>query len=152
MKSAFAASIMAVSSFLFVGNAIAQSVGSPVDIVTLNSSELSSAKGVPFNETGFPSMEAVEGGDGTVRNVISFDSVDGKVTAGPASFDKMTLKINGFPADEFMYILEGELEITDANGHVSKFGPGDAFVMKKGFSGTWRQLTAIKKYAVTYIP
>lgn len=119
-------------------------------IFTLKSENLNSTQGSPFED--LPFMKAMEGGGGLVRNVINFESADGKVTAGPASFEEMTLEISEFPADEFMYILEGELEITDTKGHVDKFGPGDAFVMPKGFSGTWRQLSPIKKYAVTYTP
>lgn len=117
-------------------------------IVTLKSESVSSAQGAPFDD--LPFMRAVVGAGGIVRTVNSFESADGSFTVGPALFDEMTLEIDGYPADEFMFILEGELEIVDTNGDLDKFGPGDAFVMPKGFVGTWRQLSPVKKYAVTY--
>ena len=40
--------------------------------------------------------------------------------------------------------------IADEEGHSRVYGPGDAFVMPKGFKGTWRQLSPIKKIAVAY--
>ncbi|MNE77536.1 hypothetical protein D3C80_1738570 [compost metagenome] len=49
-----------------------------------------------------------------------------------------------------MYIIEGQLEISDEKGNSKVYGPGDAFVMPKGFSGTWRQLSKIKKMTVNY--
>lgn len=119
-------------------------------IVTLKPESVGLTQGEPF--TYLPFMKAVEGVGGVVRTVNSFESADGRLTAGPALFDKMTLEIDEYPVDEFMYILEGTVEVTDRNGQVDKFGPGDAFVMPKGFSGTWRQLSAVKKYAVSYTP
>tara|TARA_B110000046_G_scaffold148757_1_gene156728 strand:+ start:1615 stop:1773 length:159 start_codon:yes stop_codon:yes gene_type:complete len=47
-----------------------------------------------------------------------------------------------------MYFLEGQVEITDEKGESKIYGPGDGIFMPKGFNGTWRQLSAIKKMYV----
>jgi len=39
--------------------------------------------------------------------------------------------------DEFIHILAGNLILTDDKGISHTFGPGDALVMPKGFTGTW---------------
>jgi len=44
-------------------------------------------------------------------------------------------RIDGYPIDELMLILEGSVIITDADGVKETFSPGDAFVMPKGVQG-----------------
>jgi uncharacterized cupin superfamily protein len=82
--------------------------------------------------------------------VDNFVSADKKVSAGLSKFKKVTLKLTNWPVDEIMFILDGEVEITDLAGHGRIYKPGDAFVMPKGFSGTWHQLSDIKKIQVVY--
>ncbi len=105
---------------------------------------------LPFKDR--PSLKATEGKDATFRTTRDFVSADGKLTAGIAQFDKMTVEVVDFPVDEYMHLIEGEVEITDNAGKVTKFKAGDSFVMPKGFTGTFRQLTPMKKFAVTYTP
>lgn len=50
--------------------------------------------------------------------------------------------------DEFFCVIEGRLRITDAAGHASEFGPGDACVIPGGFTGTFEVLQAIRKHYV----
>lgn len=60
------------------------------------------------------------------------------------------LKIDSYPHDEFCVLITGELVITDAKGKSHTYGPGDTFVIPKGFSGTWDMKTTTRKYyAVT---
>ena len=40
--------------------------------------------------------------------------------------------------------------LTAEDGSSPIYGPGDAIVMPKGFTGTWRQLSPIKKIHVSY--
>ncbi|NIZ11914.1 cupin domain-containing protein [Phaeobacter sp. HF9A] len=47
--------------------------------------------------------------------------------------------------DELCHILEGRVRLTDAEGHAREFGPGDSFVVAAGFSGTWENLTPVRK-------
>jgi len=143
------ATLGACASLVFINLSYAQT-GENMKLTIIKPQQLDQEKGAPFAD--LPFMTAANGTGGLVKNPVIFTSVDGRLTSGPASFEKMTLEVKNFPVDEFMYIIEGELEITDAAGNVNRFGPGDAFVMPRGFTGTWRQLSDIKKFAVTYAP
>lgn len=47
--------------------------------------------------------------------------------------------------DELCHLLEGQVRLTDAGGVSRVFGPGDSFVVAAGFSGTWENLTPVRK-------
>lgn len=65
--------------------------------------------------------------------------------AGPG-----TLVPTDYPNDEYCLVLEGRLEITNRDGTTATFGPGDSFVIPKGWAGTWRMPTAFKKQFVAF--
>jgi hypothetical protein len=97
-----------------------------------------------------PYWTVTEGDRPTYSSRSDFSSADERVHVGVSQYDKMTLQLNNYPVDEFMHILEGQVEITDESGASKVYGPGDMFVMPKGFSGTWRQLSPIKKLDIYY--
>ncbi|MFN3208577.1 MAG: cupin domain-containing protein [Roseovarius sp.] len=47
--------------------------------------------------------------------------------------------------DELCHLLEGRVRLTDADGVTQEFGPGDSFVVAAGFTGTWENLTPVRK-------
>jgi uncharacterized cupin superfamily protein len=61
-----------------------------------------------------------------------------------------TLKAGNYPLDEFVYVLEGDLVTVDADGTRREFHPGDAFVIPKGWAGTWDMKTHFKKIIVNF--
>ena len=83
-------------------------------------------------------------------SVNAFGSVDGQFDVGFYHGTEVTLSIANWPVSEVMIFLEGQVEITAVGGSPKIYGPGDALVMPKGFNGTWRQLSAIKKISVSY--
>lgn len=48
--------------------------------------------------------------------------------------------------EEFCVLLEGEVELIDANGTARRFKAGDAFVVPGGFTGIWHNLTRVRKH------
>ena len=64
-----------------------------------------------------------------------------------------------FPHDEFIYVLSGELILTDAAGVERTYTVGDSLVLPKGFTGLWeergifRELVVIERkvYDATYL-
>ena len=50
--------------------------------------------------------------------------------------------------DEFCYIIEGQVRLTDAQGNANTFKTGDAFLIPNGFTGTWEVLETTKKHYV----
>jgi uncharacterized protein len=50
---------------------------------------------------------------------------------------------------EFCHLLEGQVVLTAEDGREWRFGPGDAWVIPAGFSGTWETVeAATKRYAI----
>ncbi|MCA0994955.1 cupin domain-containing protein [Alloyangia pacifica] len=49
---------------------------------------------------------------------------------------------------EFCHILSGRCTISEDGGESHTFGPGDSFIMKPGFIGTWHTLETVKKIFV----
>ena len=54
-----------------------------------------------------------------------------------------------YAEDELCVILAGRVRITADGGTARDFGPGDAFVVPRGFRGVWETLEAVRKiYAI----
>ena len=49
-------------------------------------------------------------------------------------------------------MLEGRVRLTDEHGVAVEYGPGDAFVVPAGFTGTWESLEPVRKRYVIYEP
>jgi uncharacterized cupin superfamily protein len=85
----------------------------------------------------------------TTTAVPIFNSKDEKMisglfvsTAGHAEYDS-------YPADEFIYIIEGEATLTSVDGSVLKIKKGDALIIPKGWKGNW-VTSGYKKFFVDY--
>jgi uncharacterized protein len=70
----------------------------------------------------------------------------GVFTVGVWACDAGTLAIDDLAIDEACYLLEGEVIITDADGNSERYVAGDAFLLKRGFVGTWHMPGPILKY------
>jgi len=95
-------------------------------------------------------MQVIDGDNPQHGGLSHFISTDDNFQVGMSTYTKVSLKLTEWPTSEFMYFLEGQVEITDEDGESTVYGRGDAIVMPKGFNGTWRQLSPIKKIHVTY--
>ena len=67
----------------------------------------------------------------------------GAYQASPAK-----LVLEDYPYDEFMYLLSGKILITDEQGTLEEFHPGQALVIKKGFRGTFEMQGNVRKIAI----
>lgn len=73
---------------------------------------------------------------------------DGKFFCGVWDSTPGTWKIS-YTEEEFCVLLSGRARLTDTDGEVSEFGPGDAFVIPAGFEGIWETIEPLKKlYAI----
>jgi len=75
-----------------------------------------------------------------------FDHDELFVGAYQAKPAKLALK--DYPYDEFMYLLSGKIDITDNDGNLQSFFPGQALVLKKGFTGTFEMIGNVRKIAI----
>lgn len=55
-----------------------------------------------------------------------------------------------FGDHEFIQILSGVVEVTDAAGETRTYRAGDAFISPAGFSGTWDVIEPVTKHFVLY--
>lgn len=84
------------------------------------------------------------------RSHNAFTSPDGKFTANVWACDAGTLEIRNLAIDEACFIIEGTVTVEDLAGNRSEYGPGDAFLLPKGFSGTWDMPTGLRKFNTMY--
>lgn len=54
--------------------------------------------------------------------------------------------------EEFCSFLIGKATLTDASGHAETFSAGDAFIIPKGFTGTWETIETVRKWYVIFEP
>ena len=91
--------------------------------------------------------EAILEGESKHRRFVFFrgDIVVEVYEAVPAKFRIVA------PYDEFIHILDGELELVDEDGEVRQYGKGDWVLLPKGWKGTWenrgnyRELIAVER-------
>jgi uncharacterized cupin superfamily protein len=82
--------------------------------------------------------------------LTAFSDADNVLTAGVWQCDAGTLKLTDLPIHEVCVLIEGEVVITSDDGRADHYHAGDAFILHKGFSGTWHMPVATKKYSVVY--
>lgn len=138
--------VAAAGSLLWSGAAFLATTR-PV-IVPIDMQALASVSTAPLEDTAYWKVLGKE--RPPAASVSTFTSSDKRLEAGVSSYERVTLELRNWPVDEFMYLIEGQVEITPVGGVPHVYGPGDAFVMPKGFNGTWRQLSNLRKMQVTY--
>ena len=67
------------------------------------------------------------------------------VESTPAKTDHRTRPTDG---DEFVYVLSGKLILTEPNGTLHEYVPGDALVLPLGYAGTWEMQGNYREIAV----
>jgi len=81
---------------------------------------------------------------------IAYSYKNGHFNSGVWACDAGTIKIENLAVHETCVLIEGIVEITDENGKIEVFNACDAFVLPKGFSGTWHMPVPIKKFNAIY--
>lgn len=92
--------------------------------------------------------ESLESGTPVQRGHQYIEDKDRGLTAGVWDCTAMTGKMSPYPVDEFMLLLEGELDIATADGKVTNIKAGESFILPKGLVCQWRQRGYIKKFYV----
>jgi hypothetical protein len=80
-----------------------------------------------------------------------YEDPSGVLASGFWASKPYTAAVN-YTEDEFCYILDGKVRLTDAGGKVEEYRAGDAFVIPKGFKGTWETVEPVKKFYVIHTP
>jgi hypothetical protein len=119
-------------------------------LVSVGSSALN---GKPLSPVGSGSDVHVSVIEGTASRYVAvpcYESADKLLKTSVKRYEKVTLDLRDWPVDEVMHFVSGKVEIIDAEGRSSTYGPGDTMVMPKGFSGRWRQLDTIEMITIEY--
>ncbi len=67
---------------------------------------------------------------------------------GAYQAEPVKLALENYPHDELMVLLSGKISIKDENGNLEEFFPGQALVLKKGFTGTFEMHGNVRKIVV----
>jgi uncharacterized cupin superfamily protein len=96
-----------------------------------------------------PLPERLISGDPSFRTWAQDVARDGLVHTGIwEATPGLTRSIKG-ETFEFCHILQGVVELTPDGGEAVTYKAGDSFVMKPGFTGTWRTIETVRKIYVT---
>lgn len=101
-------------------------------------------------ETGAPPPERIITGSPGNKSWNLYASADQKLHAGIWESEPGAWHIV-YDEDEFCHILAGESRITHESGASFTVKTGDAFVIPKGFIGTWEVVTRTRKHYVIYL-
>jgi uncharacterized cupin superfamily protein len=92
-----------------------------------------------------PSDTAMDGAKDP-HGYTAYADPSGVFTAGVWACDAGTLEIDNLAIDEACFLIEGEVVITDRFGNSERYVAGEAFLLQRGFVGTWHMPTPILKY------
>lgn len=101
----------------------------------------------------YPESMVVEGEgdfDGSFESAVDYLAGDGRFKVALWESGPGTLRTESYPHDEYCLVLEGELVVTNASGTSETFGPGDTFVIPRGWAGTWDMKTRFRKQYVAF--
>jgi uncharacterized cupin superfamily protein len=62
----------------------------------------------------------------------------------------LTLHADDPPYHEIAVIVEGEVEIVEADGTIRHAGPGDVLITPKGSTATWKARSPVRKFWAVY--
>jgi uncharacterized cupin superfamily protein len=108
-------------------------------------------------EEAFIDPGSILAGKSTPRGAVLFRGED--LVVEIYEDDEVKMRVTEpFAHDEFIYIMSGELMLTDASGAESNYVAGDSLVIPKEFTGIWhmrgnfRELVVIERkvYDATY--
>jgi len=115
-----------------------------------------SAEIVPVTITGEgeasrPAAERLIAGEPLQRAWNAFTDADEQFHVGHWSSTRGVWRVR-YTECELCVLTAGRVELVSAAGVRSSFGPGDAFVVPAGFSGTWSVIEDCTKIYAIFIP
>jgi hypothetical protein len=104
----------------------------------------------PEPEASRPDPDRIVAGDPAQLAWNRYTDPTGQFFAGTWQGEPGAWRVRYAPhEEEFCVLLQGRARLTGDDGRVLEFAAGDAFVVPGGFSGTWENLTRVRKlYAI----
>lgn len=104
------------------------------------------ALGTPEESTAAP--EKLIAGNPSYKTWLLDESRGGSVASGIWEATPGTTKSAKGETFEFCHILQGVVELTETGKEPVTYRAGDSFIMKPGFTGTWRTIETVRKIFV----
>lgn len=98
--------------------------------------------------TDYIPPEGLQSGDPKERGLSFYEDQTGQLDAGVWECEPNRHLIEAAPYDEFVYLLEGHIDVIDDQGGVETFKAGDSFLMPRGCKCTWDVKQAVRKLYV----
>ena len=98
--------------------------------------------------TDYIAPEMLVSGDPQERGRSLYADQTGQLDAGVWECAPNKHFLEAAPYDEFVYLLEGRIDVTDDAGKVETFTAGDSFVMPRGCRCTWDVKEPVRKLYV----
>jgi uncharacterized cupin superfamily protein len=71
---------------------------------------------------------------------VGSKSYEGRgITLGTWVCNAGAVEIRGHAVDEVCFVTRGRVTLTDSDGRSETFGPGEGFLLPRGFRGVWSQ-------------
>ncbi len=98
--------------------------------------------------TDYIPPDSLQSGDPQERGRSFYADQTGQLDAGVWQCEPNRHHIAAAPYDEFVYLLQGHIDVIDDTGAVETFKTGDSFIMPRGCDCTWDVKEAVRKLYV----
>lgn len=88
---------------------------------------------------------AKDGFDGAFERRFTYIAPDLSLAIGTWESGPGTLVCEFYPSEEYCKVMNGVVAVTNAAGDTTEYGPGDTFILPKGWKGVWEMKTRFKK-------
>ncbi|MEW6256479.1 MAG: cupin domain-containing protein [Pseudomonadota bacterium] len=95
--------------------------------------------------------EALLAGQPSPRAVVTYDAPGERLCVGEWTAEVGTWRVT-YDEWEYCLVVSGRCVVTGDDGTRIEAGPGDAFVLEPGFTGTWQVLEPMRKHWVVRTP
>jgi hypothetical protein len=89
------------------------------------------------------------GGALNMRVATLFEGKELRVSIFESTPAKTNHRTRPTDEDEFVHVVSGKLVLTEPNGTVHEYRPGDSLVLPVGYMGTWEMQGNYREIAVT---
>ncbi len=94
--------------------------------------------------------EAVLSGKAEETGAMHLEAGDGKFLIGTWECTPYA-ELLAYPDNhEFCVVVSGRVALTNPDGSVNEFGPGDCYIVPKGFDGKFEVLETLRKIYILY--
>jgi len=98
-------------------------------------------------ETDYPKPDRLRSGNPKRTTWNHYTNTSGEVFAGIWSSEVGSWRIEFGPTeDEFFFVTEGRVRVTDDEGNATEISAGESLVIPAGFQGVFEVLEAVEKH------